>query len=102
MPSSKKSALEGQDEENPGIPTTHNETLQTLRYEICIQGQVSPQWFDNFDGLVFQVLEKRQTLIQANLMDKSALLGLLTRIGELNLTVLSINKLEGSFGSNET
>ncbi len=102
MPSSKKSALEGRDEENPGIPTIHHETLQTLRYEICIQGQVSPQWFDNFDGLVFQVLEERQTLIQANSIDKSALLGLLTRIGELNLTVLSINKLEGSFGSNET
>jgi hypothetical protein len=94
MPSSKKSAFEAGDEVNPGISTSLNKTLQPIRYEIYIQGPVSSQWFDYFDGLIIQVLEMDQSLIQATLTDKSALHGLLSRIGELNLTILSIKKVE--------
>jgi len=79
-----------------------NGAIQPISYEIRIQGQMSNQWFDCFDGLAFQVLENDQTLIRAILTDKSALHGLLTRIGELNLNILSIKKIEETFGPNET
>ncbi len=77
-------------------PALQNEIIPSVRYEICIQGQVSNQWFDCFDGLAFQFLENGQTIIQANLADKSAFNGLLIRIGELNLTILSIKKMNPS------
>ena len=102
MPRSERPSIGAEDEENPEIPALHNKILQSIHYEICVQGQVSNQWFDNFDGLVVQVLENDKTLIRADLIDKSALHGLLTRIGELNLTILSIAKIEESFGPNGT
>ncbi len=102
MPQSEKPAIGARNKENSEILAINNETLQSIHYEICVQGQVSNQWFDCFDGLIFQVLEKNQTLIRANLTDKSALHGLLNRIGELNLTVLSVNKIEDTFRSNKT
>lgn len=89
------------DEENPEIYHLHNETLQSIYYEICVQGEVSAQWFECFDGLAFQVLENHRTLIRANLTDKSALHGLLMRIGELNLIVISVNKIGVTAKPNE-
>ncbi len=101
MSRNKKQATGRGDDENPEICPLHNETRQSIHYEICVQGEVSDQWFDCFDGLVFQILENNRTLIRANLTDKSALHGLLTRIGELNLTVLSVNKIGGTVRPNE-
>ncbi len=101
MSRNKKQDTGRGDNENPEICPLHNEAPQSIHYEICVQGEVSDQWFNCFDGLVIQVLENDRTLIQANLTDKSALHGLLTRIGELNLTVLSVNKIGGIIRPNE-
>ncbi len=101
MSRNKKQATVYGDEEKPGIYPLDNETLQSINYEICVQGDVSEQWFDCFDGLVFQILENNRTLIRADLTDKSALHGVLTRIGELNLTVLSVNKIGVTTKPNE-
>lgn len=77
-----------------GYSALQNNEKSTIRYQIQVQGLVSDQWFANFTGLSFHILEKNLTLINAILTDKSALHGLLTRLGELNLTILSINKIE--------
>ncbi len=93
MTRDEKQMIGPMDEAHVESPAHQSEGVLPIRYEIRIQGQVSMQWFDCFDGLAFQVLEKDQTLIQANLADKSTLHGLLTRISELNLTILSIKRI---------
>jgi hypothetical protein len=98
----KRQHTESSDEEHLENPSLQNGAIPFIHYEIRVQGLVSNQWFDCFDGLVFQVLENDQTLIRANLTDKSALNGLLARIGELNLTILSVNKIEETFRPNGT
>jgi hypothetical protein len=98
----KRRNTESRDGEYLKNPSLQNEAIPSIHYEICVQGLLSNQWFECFDSLVFQVVENDQTLIRANLTDKSALHGLLTRIGELNLTVLSVNKIEETFRPNGT
>jgi hypothetical protein len=59
---------------------------------------VSEEWFDWIDGLAFEAIDEDQTLIRANLPDRSALHGLLKRIGDMKLTILSIKKATGPLG----
>lgn len=88
--------------QNLGNSAPQNNEKSPIRYQIQVQGLVSDKWFDNFTGLSFHIFEKNLTLISAILTDKSALHGLLTRLGELNLTILSVNKIEETERPKET
>jgi hypothetical protein len=59
-------------------------------YEIKIRGHLDPGWSDWFMGLKFTYLEGNETLVSGLLPDQAALHGLLERIRDLNLTLISI------------
>lgn len=60
-------------------------------YEIKIQGHLDPHWTSWFDGMNITHLEGNQTLLSGVLPDQSALHGLLERIRDLNLTLVSVS-----------
>ena len=60
-------------------------------YEIKIKGHLDPSWSDWFAGLKLTHLEGDETLISGSLPDQAALHGLLERIRDLNLTLISVN-----------
>jgi hypothetical protein len=60
-------------------------------YEIRIKGHLDPCWSDWFAGLQLTHLEGRETLLSGPLPDQAALHGLLERIRDLNLTLISVN-----------
>jgi hypothetical protein len=68
-------------------------------YEINIKGHLDERWSEWFAGLTLTQLEGDGTLLSGLLPDQAALYGLLERIRDLNLTLISVN-LGGSSTQN--
>ncbi len=59
-------------------------------YEIKIKGHLDQRWSDWFSGVKMEHLEGEVTLLAGMLPDQAALHGLLERIRDLNLTLISV------------
>jgi hypothetical protein len=59
-------------------------------YEIRIKGHLDQYWSDMFAGLKLTHLKQDETLLSGLLPDQVALHGLLERIRDLNLTLVSV------------
>ena len=65
-------------------------------YEIKIKGQLDQRWSEWFGGLRLTHLDGDETLLSGLLADQAALHGLLERIRDLNLTLISVTSGDGS------
>lgn len=63
-------------------------------YEIHIREPISESSLAWFDDCTVKVLASGETLLLAVMIDQAALHGLLARIQDLNLTLLSVNKVD--------
>jgi hypothetical protein len=66
-------------------------------YEIKVQGQLDPLWSRWFEGMTLTHVENGEggvgcTLISGPVIDQPALHGLLTKIRDLNLTLVSVRR----------
>jgi hypothetical protein len=59
-------------------------------YEIKIKGHLDERWSDWFAGMKLTHLEGDETLLSGSLPDQGALHGLLERIRDLNLKLISV------------
>ena len=62
-------------------------------YEIRIKGFIDHRW-DWLENMAVSSFEPDETMISGPIFDQSALHGLLARIRDLNLTLLSVNLIE--------
>ena len=62
--------------------------------EIRIKGYIDCDWSDWFEGLTITQEEDGFTLISGELPDQSALYGLLKRVNDLGLSLVSLNQVE--------
>jgi hypothetical protein len=60
-------------------------------YEIRVRGYLDQRWSEWFAGLRLAHLDTDETLLSGLLPDQAALHGLLERIRDLNLTLISVN-----------
>jgi hypothetical protein len=60
-------------------------------YQIRIVGHLGQQWTDMFDGLTITLEENGNTLISGVVIDQAALHGLLRKVRDLGVTLISVN-----------
>ncbi len=58
--------------------------------EIKLKGHLDPHWSGCFSGLTMAHLEGNETLLAGTLPDQAALHGLLERIRDLNIPLISV------------
>lgn len=59
-------------------------------YEIVIEGHLTGQWSNWFDGLTIQNEPTGETRLTGLLSDQAALYGVLSKIHDLNLVLVSL------------
>jgi hypothetical protein len=59
-------------------------------YEIRIDGHLGSQWSDWFDGLTITLEDDEQTLLAGPVVDQAALHGLLKKVRDLGMPLLSV------------
>ena len=64
----------------------------SANYEIRVAGSLPPQWRDWFDGLVIDV-ENGETLLRGPVADQAALFGLLKKIRDVGLPLVSVRQI---------
>lgn len=67
---------------------------QPTIYQIRIKGQLDCQWSDWFDGLTISLEEGDVTLLAGPVYDQAELHGLLRKIRDLGIPLISINPIE--------
>jgi hypothetical protein len=72
---------------------------QLTIYQIRIKGHLSPQWTDWFEGLVIALEDNGETLLTGPVVDQAALYGLLKKVRDLGLPLISVNP--GKAGCND-
>jgi hypothetical protein len=63
-------------------------------YEIRVRGELDPQWSSWFDGLRVECDGSGETIIFGPVVDQSALHGLLCRVRDLGLPLVSVRLVE--------
>jgi len=63
-------------------------------YQIRIKGHLGHQWTDWFEGLTITLEENGETLLTGPVVDQAALHGLLKKVRDLGMPLLSVNRVE--------
>ncbi len=63
-------------------------------YQIRIKGHLRPQWADWFEGLTITLEEDGDTLLTGQVIDQAALHGLLKKVRDLAMPLISVNRIE--------
>ena len=64
-------------------------------YEIKVEGLVDDLWAEWFNGMTITYVNNVETILVGELQDQSALHGVLERIRDLGLNLISVRRIEG-------
>jgi hypothetical protein len=62
-------------------------------YQIRIKGHLGDRWTDWFEGLTIALQENGDTLLTGPVADQAALHGLLKKVRDLGMPLISVNRL---------
>ena len=67
---------------------------QPMIYRIRIKGHLGHQWSDWFEGLTIILEENGETLLTGPVVDQAALHGLLKKVRDLGMPLVSVSPVE--------
>ena len=73
--------------------SAEHDAEQPMVYQIKIKGHLVPQWTDWFEGLTITLEEGGDTLLTGTVIDQAALHGLLKKVRDLGMPLLSVNSV---------
>jgi hypothetical protein len=62
--------------------------------EIRIKGRIDEHWSDWFEGLTITYTDQGETLLTGEVADQAALYGLLAKLRDLGLALVSVEQVE--------
>ncbi len=65
-------------------------------YEIRVKGYLDGRWVDWFEGLTITLEDNGDTLLTGPVVDQAALHGLLKRVRDFGIPLLSVNRVQPS------
>ena len=66
---------------------------EPLIYQIRLEGQLGREWAEWFGGLTIILADNGETLLTGPVIDQAALYGVLKRIRDLGLPLISVNRI---------
>ena len=69
---------------------------QPVVYQIRLKGHLGCQWTDWFDGLIITPADNGDTLLTGPVVDQAALHGLLKKVRDLGMPLVSVGPVEPS------
>ncbi len=76
-----------------GTPSIQQDHDQAGQYEIRIHGHLDSRWTGWFEGLTLSLEENGDTLITGPVVDQAALFGLLRKIRDMGLPLISVKRV---------
>lgn len=73
--------------------TTPENKGEQVMYEIRLKGHLDSRWAGWFGGLTITLEENGDTLLTGPVVDQAALFGLLRKVRDVGLTLLSVRRL---------
>lgn len=62
-------------------------------FEIHVKGHLDKSWTDWFDGMEVKLLDNGEMVLSGHIRDQAELMGILSRLNGLNLTLISVNEV---------
>ena len=75
-------------------PTSTEDHYEPGPYEIRIKGHLADRWTDWFEGFAITLEEDGDTLLTGPVVDQAALHGLLRKVRDLGMPLISVNRVE--------
>ena len=75
------------------IPNSTTDPRQPMVYQIRIQGHLGSEWTDWFEGLTITLEDNGETLLTGPVIDQATLHGLLRKVRDVGLPLLSVIRL---------
>ncbi len=73
---------------------TKTDSSQPMTYQIRLEGHLDDQWTSWFGGVTITLEENGDTLLTGPVADQAALFGLLKKIRDLGLSLISIDRVD--------
>ena len=73
-----------------------NLPAESAIYQIRIKGHLKPQWADWFENLTMSLEDNGDTLLTGPVVDQAALYGLLKKVRDLGIPLLSVSQIDQS------
>lgn len=74
--------------------TPETDPNQQIIYQIRIKGHLDNRWRDWFDGMTISLEDNGDTLITGPVVDQAALHGLVKKVRDLGLPLISVNRID--------
>ncbi len=71
---------------------------QPMRYQIRLEGHLDHHWTAWFEGLTITLEENGDTLLTGPVVDQSALYGLLRKVRDVGMLLISVNRVKPDQG----